>query len=126
MSRGALIPLLEVVLELAAAARVAKLAQRLRLDLADPLPGDVELLAHLLERPGTPVLEAEPQLEHAALAAGQRVEHRLHLLLEQLVGGGLRRRERAAVLDEVAEVGVLLLADRRLERHRLLADLDDL
>ena len=105
---------------------MAQLAQRLRLDLADPLAGDVELLADLLEGPGTPVLQAEPELQHPPLAAGQRVQHRLHLLLEQLVRGGLGRGQRAAVLDEVAEVGVLLLTDRRLERDRLLRDLDDL
>ncbi len=39
---------------------------------------------------------------------------------------GLGGRQGAPVLDEVAEVGVLLLADRRLERDRLLADLHDL
>src|SRR6476469_11230863 len=119
-------PLLEVVLELAAPGRVAQLAQRLGLDLADPLASDVELLADLLEGPGTPVLEAEAELEHAPLAAGQRVEHRLHLLLEQLVRRGLGRRQGATVLDEVAEVGVLLLADRGLQRDGLLRDLDDL
>src|SRR5215218_3320399 len=118
--------LLQIVLELPAAARVAELAQRLCLDLPDPLAGDVELLAHLLERPGAPVLEAEPELEDAPLATGERVEHRLHLLLQQLVRGRLGRGERAAILDEVAEVRVLLLADRRLEGHGLLADLDDL
>src|SRR5262245_27549546 len=103
-----------------------ELPERLRLDLADALAGDVELLPNLLEGPGTPVLEAEAELEHAPLAARQRVEHRLDLLLEELVRGCLRRRQGAAVLDEVAEVGVLLLADRRLERDRLLRDLDDL
>ena len=124
---SALIPdLLEVVLELPAPGRVAELAERLRLDLADPLAGDVELLAHLLEGPGAPVLEPEPELQHAPLAAGQRVEDRLDLLLEELVRGRLGRGQRPAVLDEVAEVGVLLLADRRLERDRLLGDLDDL
>ena len=105
---------------------MAQLAQRLRLDLADPLAGHVELLADLLERAGTPVLEAEPELQHAPLAAGERVEDRLDLLLEQLMRGGLGRRQRAAILDEVAEVGVLLLTDRRLQRDRLLRDLDDL
>ena len=64
---------------------MTQLAQRLGFDLPDPLASDVELLADLLERAGTPVLEAEPQLEHAPLATGERVEHRLHLLLEQLV-----------------------------------------
>src|SRR5579862_943387 len=54
--------LLEVVLELPAPGRMAELPERLRLDLADALAGNVELLAHLLEGSGTPVLEAEPEL----------------------------------------------------------------
>src|SRR6185436_18628677 len=80
---GAAAPLLQVVLELPAAGRVAQLAQRLGLDLADPLAGDVELLADLLERSGTPVLEAEAELEHTTFATGQRVEDSLDLLLEE-------------------------------------------
>src|SRR3954451_283084 len=100
----------EVVLELPAPARMPELAERLRLDLADALAGDVELLADLLEGARSAVLQPEPELEHAALATRERVEHGLHLLLQQLVGCRLRRRERAAVLDEVAEVRVLLLA----------------
>ena len=63
--------LLQVVLELPRPRRVPQLAQRLRLDLADPLAGHVELLADLLERAGTPVLEAEPELQDATLAAGE-------------------------------------------------------
>src|SRR4051794_18321493 len=118
--------LLEVVLELPRPRRVAQLAQRLRLDLPDPLSGDVELLADLLERPGTPVLESEAELEHASLPTGQRVEHRLDLLLEELVRCGLGGSEGTAVLDEVTEVRVLFLTDRGLERDRLLRDLDDL
>ena len=49
---------------------MAQLAERLGLDLADPLAGDVELLADLLEGPGPPVLEPEAELEDASLAAG--------------------------------------------------------
>jgi len=60
--------LFEVVLELAAARGVAQLAQRLGLDLTDALARHVELLAHLLEGPGAPVLEPEAQLQHAPLA----------------------------------------------------------
>src|SRR6478736_3652555 len=97
------VPLFEVVLELAAAGWVAQLAQRLGLDLADPLAGDVDLLAHLLEGPGTPVLEAEAELEHASLTTGQRVEHRLDLLLEELVRRRFGGSQRPPILDEVAE-----------------------
>ena len=38
---------------------MAQLAQRLGLDLADAFARDVELLADLLERAGTAVLDAE-------------------------------------------------------------------
>ena len=61
-----------------------ELAQRLRLDLPDPLASHVELLADLLEGSGTPVLETESELEHAPLAAGERVEDALDLLLQEL------------------------------------------
>src|SRR5450756_1268274 len=69
-------------------------------------------------------LEAEAELEHAALTAGQRVEHGCNLLREELVRRGLARGERGGVLDEVAEGSVFLLADRRIEGDRLLAGLD--
>jgi hypothetical protein len=63
--------LLQVVLELPGPRRVAQLAQSLRLDLADAFAGDVELLAHFLESAGTAVLEPKPELQDAALPAGQ-------------------------------------------------------
>jgi hypothetical protein len=63
--------LLQVILQLARTARVAQLAQCLRLDLADPLAGHVELLAHFLEGAGAAVLETEAELEDASLPAGQ-------------------------------------------------------
>ena len=63
----------QVVLELAAPARVAQLAQRLRLDLADPLAGHVELPADLLEGPRPAVFQPEPELEYASLATRERI-----------------------------------------------------
>src|SRR3989304_3585415 len=104
-------PLLQVILELPRAAGVAELAQRFRLDLADPLACDVELLAHLLEGPRPPplpegprppVLQPEAELKHAPFASGERVEDRLDLLLQQLMRGGLSRGQGAPVLDEDA------------------------
>src|SRR5450759_3732222 len=87
-SRGVALALLEIVLELAGAARVAQLAQRLGLDLADALAGDVELLAHFLESAGPTVFEAEAKLQDATLSTGQRVQHRLDLLLQELMRRG--------------------------------------
>src|SRR3954452_14822174 len=102
----------EEALELAAAERVLQLADRLRLDLADPLPRHLEDPAHLLQRVGVAVPQAVPQLDDLALAVRQRLEHLLDLVLEHLLRGGADRRLGAVVLDEVAEVAVLALADR--------------
>ena len=40
-----------------------ELPQSLGLDLPDALPGDVKLLAHFLQGPGPPVLNAETKLK---------------------------------------------------------------
>src|SRR5512143_3116701 len=113
-------------LELAAAAGVLELAQGLGLDLADALARHLELLADLLERVLVAVAQAEAHLEDPALALRERLEGLLDLLLEVDVDDRVGRRGDELVLDEVAEVAVLLLADRRLERDGLLGDLDDL
>ena len=61
---------------------MAQLAQRLGLDLADAFARDVELLADLLERAGTAVLDAEAELEDLLLTRGEGGEHVHELLLQ--------------------------------------------
>src|SRR5262245_20500310 len=102
--------------ELAAPRGMAQLAQRVRLDLADALAGEAELLADLLERPRPAVLEAEPQPEHPLLAALEAVEDLRDLLLEELIGDDLVWPDRVRILDQLTELRVAFLADRRLER----------
>src|SRR6266511_206961 len=58
----------EIVPELPRPGRMAELAERLRLDLPDPLPGDAELPPDLLERPRLPVGQAEPELDDPPLS----------------------------------------------------------
>src|SRR4029079_9227836 len=95
---------------------MAQLAQRVRLDLADPLAGQAELLADLLERPRPAIVETEPQPENPLFAALEAVEHLRDLLLEELLRDDLVRPERVGILDQLTELRVALLADRRLER----------
>src|SRR5262249_36410705 len=66
--------LTQVTAQELSAARVAELGQGLGLDLADPLPGDTELPANLLQRPGMPVGQAETQLDDLLLTPGQGVK----------------------------------------------------
>src|SRR6188474_140302 len=105
---------------------MTQLAQRLGLDLAYAFAGDREVLAHLFERMLAAVADAEAHLDDLLFARRQRLQHRLGLFLQIEVDDRFRRRHRGAILDEVAEMRIFLFADRRLERDRLLRDLEDL
>src|SRR5215211_8009940 len=102
-----------------------ELLERVVLDLADALARDVERAPDLLERPRTPAGEAEAHLDDLALALRQGGEGAVHVLLAEVLGGDLERRLGRLVLDEVAELRLVLLADRLLERDRLLGHAQD-
>src|SRR5687768_14396487 len=105
---------------------MTQLAQRLRLYLAYAFAGHREVLAHFFQRVFAAVADAEAHLDHLLFARRQRLQHRLGLFLQIEVDHRFRRGHRGAVLDEVAEMRIFLFADRRLERDRLLRDLEDL
>src|SRR5579885_90255 len=101
---------------------MAQLAQRLGFDLADALAGDREVLADFLERVLAAVLKAEAHFDNFFLARAQRLEHFRGLLAQIQVDDRLGGRNHAAVDDEIAQVRLLLLADRCFKRDRLLRD----
>src|SRR5919197_5835019 len=111
---------LSYVAQLLRLGEALELLERLVLDLADALARDVERPPDLVERARVLAAEAVPQLEHAALAVGEVLQR----LAERLLGEDLRRALvrglRALVGDELAELGLLLVADRLLERDRRL------
>ena len=72
------------------------------------------------------VNETKAQLDNLALTIGKRIEHLGELLLQHREAGGIGRNDSLGVLDEVAQLGILFLADRGLERHGLLRNLLDL
>src|SRR5690349_13697127 len=105
--------------------RMAQLPERLGLDLPDALTGDREPRTDLLEGVVGALADPEAETEDLLLARRQRGEHLARLVAQVEAQDGVGRRQDGLVLDEVAEVRVLLLADRRLERDRLLRDLHD-
>src|SRR5690606_30433733 len=113
-------------LEALGPARVAQLPERLRLDLPDALSRHFEVLPHLLERVVALLSDAETHAQDLFLSGRERGQHFARLLREVHVDDRLGRADDVLVLDEVAEVAVLLLADRRLEGDRLLGELEDL
>ena len=105
---------------------MTQLGQRLGLDLANALARHAKLASNLLERTGMTVLKAKAQLDNLALALRKSIENLRELLLQHREAGGVRGDDSLRVLDEVAQLRVLLLADGCLEGHRLLGDLLDL
>ena len=93
--------------------------QRGRLELAHALAGERELAADVLERPALAV-EAETELEHAALTIGQARERVADGLVTQCVRGLLLGVDARAVGEQVAQLAVALAADLLVERHRRL------
>src|SRR3546814_7015945 len=93
----------EETAQLLRAARVAQLSQRLGLYLADPLAGDVELLADFLEGVVGVHVDAEAHAQHLGLARGQAGEHVAHGFHQVGVGGGIDRGLDVGVLDRSEE-----------------------
>src|SRR5919106_1707785 len=112
--------------ELLGARWMAQLAQRLGLDLADALARDGEVLTYLLERVLAAVGQTEAQAQYLLLARRERVQDSIGLLAQRQADDRLHWGHDLLVLDEVAKMTVLFLADRRLQRDRLLGDLEDL
>src|SRR5471032_631529 len=103
-----------------------QLAQRLGLDLPDALAGDFEVLADLFQRVVGLLADAEAHAQDLLFARRQRRQHFAGLLGQVHVDDRIGRRGDGLVLDEVAQVAVLFLADGRLEADGLLGDLEDL
>src|SRR5262245_50766704 len=100
-----------------------ELAQSLRLDLSYSFAGDRALLAHFLERMVGVHADAEAHAQHALLARREAGEHTRGGLAQIRLDRRIERQHRVLVLDEIAEMRILLVADRRLEADRLLGDL---
>ncbi len=86
------------------------------LDLPHALAREAELLADRLQRP---LLAGEPEaeLQHAAVGLLQSLDGATHLEALQRLVGLVRRVDRAAVGEEVAELAVAVGADRLVQRH---------
>ena len=103
-----------------------QLPQRLGLDLADTLSGHRELLADFFQRVIGVHADAEAHAQHAFFARGERGQHARRGLAQVGLDRRIDGQDRVLVLDEIAEVQIFLVADRRFERQRFLRDLENL
>ena len=115
--------------KLLAISQSAKLLQALILDLPDPLACDAERTSNLVERARRVSVEPVPHLEDSLLPRSERAQNLRERVLAQGLLGGLVGQRCGVVPQEVAELRLVLVADRLLERDRRLraaADLLDL
>jgi len=94
-----------------------QLLERLVFDLADPLARDVESAANLVKRPWVLAAKSVAELKHAALAVGKVLQRFAQRFLGQHLSGALVRRLGPLVGNELAELGLFLVADRLLKRN---------
>jgi hypothetical protein len=71
-----------VVREQSVAIEAAQLLERLILDLADPLPADLELLTDLSQRMLVAVTKSKPELQDQLLTRRQGVKRGAHVALQ--------------------------------------------
>src|SRR5215475_9703130 len=85
-----------------------------------------ELLADLFQRVVLIHADAEAHADYTLLARRERGERARRGLAQVRLDSCIDRQDRVLVLDEVAEVGIFLVADRSFQRQRLLGDLEHL
>src|SRR5690606_25713865 len=117
---------LEEALELHGPVRVAELRQGLGLQLTHPLPGDVEVGAHLLQGAHAPIRQAEPHDQDLPLPRAQALQRLGELVLQRSEAGRLRGALRVGVLHQVAQGAAVVVAHRRLQGDRVHGDLTQL
>src|SRR5438067_6816387 len=97
-----------LVAELGSVCERTQLLQRLVLDLADPLARHVERPADLVERPRSLAVQAKAHLDHAALALAEHLQRAAERLVPQRQRSPLVGQRLRVVLDEVAELRLLV------------------
>src|SRR4051812_50037470 len=91
--------------------RVPQLPQGLGLYLPDALARHVELLADFFQRVVGVHLDAEAHAQHLRLARREGIQHVLGGFAKRRVERAVGRRETGLVLDEVAEMRIVVVAD---------------
>src|SRR4051794_6033002 len=102
-----------------------QLAERTRFELTNALAGDTELASDFLEGLRHRAGEPETQLEHMTHAVGELVEGELELDAAQELRENEVRLLGVDVLEHVA-VDRVAVADRRLEAHGILDEVEEL
>src|ERR1051325_4148960 len=115
---GSMDHLAALAVEVGEVDRAPELRQRARLDLADPLARDAEMLAGLLERAGDAVVETVADAQDLLLALRERAEQAVELLVLELELDQALHRHRRPAAGPRGEVSQLRPVPPRAARGR--------
>ena len=118
MSNGSGLGFLDEILFADSEARMTQSAESELLELADPLTGQIELIADLLERARHAVVETVSEGQDAAFAHRQTFDRLPETVRDVQLFGNANRVDGFLIFNEVAELSAVL-ANRLLERHRI-------
>src|SRR5204863_8210166 len=104
-----------------AAAWLLQLANRLRLNLANTLPGNLENMTNFFQRVAVAVAQAVTELGDLALTIAERLKDLRDLAAKHLLGCADRRALCARIGEQVAKVAVFAVADWPIEADRVAA-----
>jgi hypothetical protein len=103
-----------------APAWVPQLAQRLGLDLPDPLARDREILSDFFQSVLAAVLQAEAHLDDFLFARRERLQHLCGLFAQIQIDHGVGRRHTRLVDQKIRQMRLFLFANWSFQRYRLL------
>src|SRR5471032_335919 len=106
-----------------ASRRVAQLAQRLGFDLTDPLTGHVKLLTDFLKGVVGIHVDAETHAQYLGFTGSEAGQYVASRFFQALNSGDIDWRLHGRVFDEVTQMGVFVITNRRFHGDRLFSDL---
>ena len=94
--------------------------------MADALARHVKLLAHFFQRVVGGHFNAKAHAQHLGFARGEAIQDVFHHIAQARLHGRFHGRDVVGVLDEVAQVAVVIIANRGFHRDGFFGDFHDL
>ncbi len=101
---------------------MTQLTQRLRFDLTDTFAGYVELFTHFFQRVVGVHIDTETHTQHFRFTRGETGQHVVRRRTQAFGGRGVQRQLEGGILDEIPQMRIFIVADRRFHGDRLFGD----
>ena len=102
---------------------MTQFAQRLRFDLTDTFAGNVELFTHFFQRVVGVHIDTETHTQNFCFTRGQASQHVVRCRTQAFGGRRIQRQLEGGILDEIPQMRIFIITDRRFHGDWLFGDL---